>query len=138
MHIYQKFRELPKIFLSCKLTILNFINYLPTILDINYFVYFFNERIHDLENIVHSLEVSKQLNHTGIDIYLYEPLCSYNQMGEKYYPPMGNKMSMQFYSEFNSDMIDSLTLQSQTDDINSAVIALEEQSLLQGFQENLL
>lgn len=71
-----------------------------------YYIYFYNGRIHDLENIKHSMEVADQLNRTGVDIYLYEPLCSYDELAEPYYPPIGNKMSMQFYSEFKDEVIE--------------------------------
>ena len=70
-----------------------------------YFVYFYNGQIVDLENIKHDPILTQQYNTTGIDIYLYEPLCSYDESGKQYYPPLGNRMSMEFYGEFDQEFI---------------------------------
>jgi UDPglucose 6-dehydrogenase len=42
------------------------------------YVYCYNQRIKDLENITHDAETVAYLNKVGIHIYLYEPLCVYS------------------------------------------------------------
>jgi hypothetical protein len=74
-----------------------------------YFIYYFNGRIEELEKIIHNKEVVQRLKNTGVDIYLYEPLSSYNEVQQPYYPPMGSKLSMQFYSEFDGSIINDVS-----------------------------
>jgi hypothetical protein len=64
------------------------------------FLYMFNERIKELETITHKSEVTDHLNKVGVDIYLYEPLCSYLEFAEQLWKPYGTKHNKLFYSEF--------------------------------------
>ena len=83
------------------------------------YIYLYNERIPEIENIEHSAETIEYLNQKGIDIYLYEPLSSYLVGSTIKYPPKGTKHSLIFYSEFSenpkvnnlrSDELDSIQL----------------------------
>lgn len=64
------------------------------------YIYMYNEQIKDLDNINHDEETVKYLNETGIDFYLYEPLCSYVEGAKQLHPPFGTKHTRLFYSEF--------------------------------------
>ena len=63
-------------------------------------VYMYNEDIKPMEDLIHPQETIDYLNKTGLDIYLYEPLCSYVDGAEILYPPQGTKHDLWFYSEF--------------------------------------
>lgn len=67
------------------------------------FIYMYNEKISELENIKHSEKAMASINQKGIDIYLFEPLCSYKVGCPKEYVPGGTKHSLCFYSEFSSN-----------------------------------
>lgn len=66
-------------------------------------VYMYNENISKLENISHTDESIEYLNKQGLDIFLYEPLCSYKRGAPQLFPPDGTKHTMWFYSEFKGD-----------------------------------
>jgi hypothetical protein len=66
-------------------------------------VYMYNENILKLETIEHTTESIEHLNKEGLDIFLYEPLCSYKRGATQMFPPDGTKHTMWFYSEFNSE-----------------------------------
>ena len=68
-----------------------------------YYIYMFNQQLPDLENINHDANARDWLNEIGIEIYLYEPLCSYLKGAQQFYPPHGTKHSLLFYSEFHYD-----------------------------------
>jgi hypothetical protein len=57
------------------------------------FLYFNNSKIEFLENLKHSDTAIKSLNSTGLNIFLYEPLC---------YKEEGSRFNFGFYSEFKS------------------------------------
>ena len=66
-----------------------------------YIIYTGNERIKALEEIVYSEHIQNQLNTFGVDIYLYEPICSYIE-GQGPYREGGTKHTEWFYSEFDN------------------------------------
>lgn len=70
-----------------------------------YYIYMYNQEIKELNHIQHSIDVINFLNKTGLEIYLYEPLCSYIEGTQQFYPPYGTKHTLLFYSEFNSDQV---------------------------------
>ena len=70
-----------------------------------YYIYMYNREIPELENIKHSPETVRFLNDTGVEIYLYEPLCSYRSTDTQQYPPHGTVHSLLFYSEFHYDQV---------------------------------
>lgn len=61
-------------------------------------VYMANGRIHDLEKLKHTKADRDYLNEHGLNIYLYEPLCSYYT--EDPCALHGRVFNMGFYSEF--------------------------------------
>lgn len=63
-------------------------------------IYLYNEELKELDSITHDESTVNLLNEQGLDIYLYEPICSYVVGAEQKYPPLGTKHSMLFYSEF--------------------------------------
>jgi hypothetical protein len=67
-----------------------------------YIVYTGNERIKELEEIKYLECTSNELNNLGLDIYLYEPLCSYIE-GQTTLPK-GTKHTEWFYSEFKNNI----------------------------------
>jgi hypothetical protein len=67
-----------------------------------YMVYMYNQHIPEMDDIIHDSETVDYLNQHGLDIYLYEPLCSYVENAPQQYPPFGTKHNRWFYSEFNS------------------------------------
>ena len=67
------------------------------------YIYMYNQRIAELESIKHDDETIKYLNDKGVDIYLYEPLCSYLEGAPVINPPFGTKHTRLFYSEFYGD-----------------------------------
>lgn len=82
-----------------------------------FYVYLYNEKIKQLEYIKHDEATIETLNEKGVDIYLYEPLCSYINNCRDEYVEGGTKHSMHFYSEFSgqedirdlrSDELDSI------------------------------
>ena len=75
----------------------------PKINKYHYMVYLNNRYITELDNINHEQDDIETLNHNGLHIYLYEPLCSYRYPFEKH--------SQGFYSEF--DTIDNNLLRSE-------------------------
>jgi hypothetical protein len=84
-------------------------------------VYMYNEKIASLEQITHTPETVAHLNEKGLQIYLYEPLCSYKVGATQLYPPTGTKHTRWFYSEF--DDIDPQDLRSdELDSIREYVI----------------
>jgi hypothetical protein len=68
-----------------------------------YIVYTGNENIKELEKIIYPEATIRQINKTGLDIYLYEPLCSYIE-GQGLFHEKGTKHTEWFYSEFTSDI----------------------------------
>jgi hypothetical protein len=66
-------------------------------------VYLNNRYITELDNIQHDASATENLNETGLHIYLYEPLCSYQYPLERH--------SQGFYSEF--DTIDNRLLRAE-------------------------
>jgi hypothetical protein len=68
-----------------------------------FYVYLYNEKITQLEHIKHDEISAQELNEKGVDIYLYEPLCSYIDGCPEEYVEGGTKHSMHFYSEFKGD-----------------------------------
>jgi hypothetical protein len=65
-----------------------------------YFIYMYNNRITELDDINHDEPTIEYLNQVGLDFYLYEPLCSYMLGATQYRPPYGTKHDRVFYSEF--------------------------------------
>lgn len=66
-----------------------------------FFIYTYNSKIDELENLEHNNETIEHLNNQGLDIYLYEPLCSYT-IAQKYDKlKKFKKHNMLFYSEFD-------------------------------------
>lgn len=72
-----------------------------------YYIYMYNREITELENIKHDADTVQKLNETGVEIYLYEPLCSYRSTDTQMYPPHGTVHSLIFYSEFHYDQVQS-------------------------------
>lgn len=70
-----------------------------------YYIYMYNREIEELENIKHDPETVSFLNEKGVEIYLYEPLCSYRSTDTQMYPPHGTVHSLIFYSEFHYDHV---------------------------------
>lgn len=70
-----------------------------------YYIYMYNREIRELDNIQHTTSTIDVLNQFGVDIYLYEPLCSYRQGDPKLFPPNGTIHSLTFYSEFHYDQV---------------------------------
>ena len=70
-----------------------------------YMIYMYNQTITELENLKHSEETIEGLNQSGLEIYLFEPLCSYRKDDQQMYPPYGTKHSLLFYSEFHYDQV---------------------------------
>jgi hypothetical protein len=70
------------------------------------YLYMFNGRINELEEIQHDDETINSLNETGIHIYLNEPLCSYHVDATDFTfeDRVGTKHNMIFYSEFNENI----------------------------------
>lgn len=66
-----------------------------------FFVYTYNSKIDELDTIEHDEDTINYLNKEGLDIYLYEPLCSYalNQTYDK--TSKFKKHNLHFYSEFD-------------------------------------
>lgn len=90
------------------------------------FLYMFNERIKELETIIHTPEVASQLNFSGVDIYLYEPLCSYLEYAEQLWKPYGTKHNRFFYSEFSSFDLD---ISMRADELDSILTYIENNHL---------
>lgn len=87
-----------------------------------FFVYLYNGNIPALEDIRHDQETIDYLNNKGINIYLYEPLCSYIEAAEPFNPLNGfafqvTKHSMEFYSEFTGDEDTTLLRADELDSI---------------------
>lgn len=87
------------------------------------FVYPYNGNIKELENIKHDPLVVEELNKTGIDIYLMEPLCSYTIDSRQH--------TVQFYSEFPGDVdrktlraeeLDSIQKYMQSNNLNNVTV----------------
>lgn len=89
-------------------------------------IYLFNENIKELESIKHTEESINDLNSRGLDIYLYEPLCSYLNINYQYYPPHGTKHSLMFYSEFKGSE-DPNNL--RADELDSILIYIKNNNL---------
>lgn len=75
-----------------------------------YYIYMYNREIKELEDIKHSPESINEMNEKGVDIYLYEPLCSYRINDVQMYPPHGTVHSLIFYSEFHYDQVQDASL----------------------------
>jgi hypothetical protein len=75
-----------------------------------YYIYMYNREIKDLETIKHDDATVKFLNETGVDIYIFEPLCSYRSTDPQLYPPYGSVHSLIFYSEFHYDHVQETDL----------------------------
>lgn len=96
------------------------------------FLYMYNERIKDLENLKHSPEVVNHLNDIGVHVYLYEPLCSYKAGAQQLWEPFGTKHNRLFYSEFASanlnpdnlraDELDSILLYVQNNNLTNVIV----------------
>ena len=69
----------------------------------SYMIYMYNQDIKELNDITHDDVTVKYLNNVGLDIYLYEPLCSYVDGAPIQHPPFGTKHTRWFYSEFKGD-----------------------------------
>lgn len=67
------------------------------------YIYMYNQRILELEPIRHDDETISYLNNKGVDIYLYEPLCSYIKQSHIIDPTIDVKHTRLFYSEFYGD-----------------------------------
>lgn len=67
-----------------------------------YMIYLYNEELKEIKNLVHDEETIEYLNEHGLDIYLYEPICSY-VLGAQIKYNRGTKHTLQFYSEFKGD-----------------------------------
>lgn len=78
-----------------------------------YYIYMYNREIPELEAIKHDQETIDKLNDIGVEIYIYEPLCSYRKDDQQMYPPHGTVHSLIFYSEFHYDQVQ------QTDDLRA-------------------
>lgn len=70
-----------------------------------YYIYMYNGEIKELEFIKHETETINLLNKEGLDIYLFEPICSYREGDTQFYPPEGTKHTLLFYSEFHYDHV---------------------------------
>ena len=70
-----------------------------------YYIYMYNREMPELEKMRHSDETIAYLNEKGLDIYLFEPLCSYRDKDTQLYPPYGTIHSLLFYSEFHYDHV---------------------------------
>jgi hypothetical protein len=70
-----------------------------------YFIYMYNREIKELEEMKHDTETVEFLNKEGVDIYLFEPICSYKKGDKQLYPPNGTIHSLTFYSEFHFDHV---------------------------------
>jgi hypothetical protein len=70
-----------------------------------YFIYMYNQHVKGLEKITHTPDAVDKLNQDGVDIYLFEPLCSYLEGALQFYPPYGTKHTLLFYSEFHYDKV---------------------------------
>jgi len=66
-------------------------------------IYLYNEELQELKTINHTDEVKTLLNEKGLDIYLYEPICTYVYGAEQKFPPQGTKHTLLFYSEFKGN-----------------------------------
>lgn len=89
-------------------------------------IYLLNQNIKELENIRHTKKSIADLNEKGLNIYLYEPLCSYINNNYQYFPPQGTKHSMMFYSEFkgNEDINDL-----RSDELDSILVYIKNNNL---------
>jgi hypothetical protein len=70
-----------------------------------YFMYMYNQKIEELEELRHTNAQVHYLNQQGLDIYLFEPMCSYRVGDQQLYPPNGTIHSLSFYSEFHFDHV---------------------------------
>jgi hypothetical protein len=86
------------------------------------FIYMFNEKIEDLESLVHDEYTVQALNKKGLTIYLTEPLCSYLVGTPQFYPPKGTKHSLMFYSEFSGFEDQALFRADELDSIEKYII----------------
>lgn len=68
-----------------------------------FMIYMYNQDIKELNDINHNDETIDHLNNVGLDIHLYEPLCSYVDGANQKHPPFGTKHTRWFYSEFTGD-----------------------------------
>jgi hypothetical protein len=86
------------------------------------FIYMFNEKIEELESLVHDEYTSNILNKNGLTIYLTEPLCSYLIGTPQFHPPKGTKHSLMFYSEFSGSEDTKLFRADELDSIEKYII----------------
>jgi len=93
-----------------------------------YFIYMYNQQISGLENINHSVDTVDYLNEKGVDIYLFEPLCSYLEGATQFYPPYGTKHTLLFYSEFHYDQTKD-TNRLRADELDSVLDYVERNNL---------
>jgi hypothetical protein len=84
-------------------------------------VYMYNENIDKLEHMFHPDETIDYLNEHGLDIFLYEPLCSYKKGAVQLFPPKGTKHSMWFYSEFTGREDPALMRADELDSISKYI-----------------
>lgn len=66
-----------------------------------FFLYNYNAKIEELEKLQHDAETVEYLNRVGLDIYLYEPLCSYTLPKKFDKTVKFKKHNLHFYSEFD-------------------------------------
>lgn len=74
-----------------------------------YMIYMYNQRIYELESLRLTSETVQYLDSHGLQIFLFEPLCSYIIGTKQFYPPYGTKHTLLFYSEFHYDSIQDRT-----------------------------
>lgn len=84
-------------------------------------VYMLNENINKLESLFHPDETIAYLNEQGLDIFLYEPLCSYKKGAPQLFPPKGTKHTMWFYSEFKEIQNTELMRADELDSISKYI-----------------
>ena len=92
-----------------------------------FFFYEMNSKIHQLEDLKLSEGTRSWLNQHGVDVYLNEPLCSYLEGAEQYFPPFGTKHSLLFYSEFvGNENVDDL----RCDELDSVMKFMDNNDLI--------
>lgn len=93
-----------------------------------YFIYMYNQQVTGLEKITHTPEAVQELNEKGVDIYLFEPLCSYLEGATQFYPPYGTKHTLLFYSEFHYDQTKNPS-KMRSDELDSIVDYVDRNNL---------
>lgn len=93
-----------------------------------YYIYMFNQELKELQDINHNEQTVQKLNEVGIDIYLFEPICSYLNGAKQFYPPHGTKHTLLFYSEFHYDHIANRN-RLRSDELDSIVEYIDRNKL---------